>query len=110
MTGRGAGVRAGPRIRNSARGKDASRTRGDLARSVASYLLPRPLALPKSSNSESCRASLETTQVYKGLTIQQLREVHARYHPRGRKNEPTSHAAESPAGLLPTPNAPMLPA
>ena len=44
-------------------------------------------------------ASLETTQVYTSLTIQQLREVHTRCHPHGRRvtTNPASVPSANPA-------------
>ena len=42
-------------------------------------------------------ASLETTQVYTSLTIQQLREVHTRCHPHGRRNPPSVPSADPAA-------------
>jgi integrase/recombinase XerD len=45
-------------------------------------------------------ASLETTQIYTQLTIQQLREVHARCHPRGRRAA-AADAVLNPAAKTP---------
>jgi hypothetical protein len=46
-------------------------------------------------------ASLETTQIYTQLTIQQLREVHARCHPRGRRAAAAEAEPGLPAGNVP---------
>ena len=50
-------------------------------------------------------ARLDTTQIYTEVTIHQLREVHARCHPHGRRNAPAA-----PAGLPSAPAVASLPA
>lgn len=54
-------------------------------------------------------ASLETTQVYTSLTIQQLREVHTRCHPHGRRGvAPDLADADASGGATALPSRPAV--